>query len=244
MDRILKSIVRRLPGLPAALQRWRDAAERRQLAGRSPQAVFDEYFRRNTWGGRASRSGRGSDPEQTRVLVRTLPVLWNDFGVRRVLDLPCGDFQWMRQVDLRGVQYIGGDIVPALVEANQRAHARPGVSFEQIDLLQGPLPAADLVLCRDCLVHLSFDDARQALATIAAGDATWLLTTTFGAHLANTDIVTGQWRPLNLRLAPFELPTPVHTIVEQCTEGDGRYADKSLALWRVRDLRAALNKNS
>jgi SAM-dependent methyltransferase len=244
VDPILKSIARRLPGLPAVVRRLREAAERRRLAGRSPQAIFDEYFQRNTWGGRTSRSGRGSDADQTRVLVEALPALWADLGVRRVLDVPCGDFEWMRRVDLGTVQYVGGDIVPALVDANRRAFARPGVQFQTLDLLRDPLPSTDLVLCRDCLVHLSFADARRALAGIAASDATWCLLTTFTERSANADIVTGQWRPLNLTLPPFDLPPPTIDIVERCTEGDGQYADKALALWRVQDLRRAIDNSA
>lgn len=244
MDTLLKALARRLPGVPTAVRHLRAAAERRRLAGRSPQAIFDEYFRRNTWGGRASRSGRGSDPDQTRVLVEALPALWADLGVRRVLDVPCGDFEWMRRVDLGGVQYVGGDIVPALVEANRRAFARPGVQFQPLDLLRDTLPQADLVLCRDCLVHLSYADARRALAGIAASGATWCLLTTFTERRENADIVTGQWRPLNLTLPPFDLPPPALTIVERCTEGEGQYADKALALWRVQDLRRSDNNSA
>lgn len=241
MNPFIKSVAHRVPGLAAAWARWQSRAERDQLAGRSSQAIFNDYFQRNTWGGRASRSGRGSDPEQTRAIVQALPALWAELGVRHVLDVPCGDFQWMQRVDLSAVRYTGGDIVERLIEANRGQHSRPGVSFETLDLLQGPLPPADLLLCRDCLVHLSFADARQALANIAQSDIRWLLTTTFPSRPANADIATGQWRPLNLMLAPFKLPPPTLTVVEHCTEGDGQYADKALALWRVDLVRSALN---
>jgi hypothetical protein len=97
-------------------------------------------------------------------------------------------------------------------------------------------PAADLLLCRDCLVHLSFADIDKALRNIRRSSLAYLLTTTFPAESVNADIVTGDWRPLNLQAAPFNLPTPVELINEGCTEGDGAFADKSLGLWRIRDL--------
>ncbi len=240
----MRSLVRRLPGLAAALARWRARSERQQLSGRSPQAIFDEYFQRNTWGGRGSRSGRGSDRGQTRALVQALPPLWAELGVRHVLDLPCGDFHWMQDVDLDAVRYTGGDIVASLVDDNRRRHARDKVEFQTLDLLQGPLPEADLLLCRDCLVHLSFADARRALRTIANSDVRWLLSTTFHARTANADIATGQWRPINLRLPPFNLPEPTRVIDEACTESNGAYADKTLALWRIEDVRRAVNHSA
>jgi hypothetical protein len=57
------------------------------------------------------------------------------------------------------------------------------------------------------------------------------LTTTFVDHADNVDIVTGEWRPLNLERAPFGFPPPHRTIDEKCLHSGGIYADKRLALW-------------
>ena len=99
-----------------------------------------------------------------------------------------------------------------------------------------PLPRADVLLCRDALVHLSFADIRRVLRNVRASGTAYLLTTTFPGHAVNEDIVSGDWRLLNLEHAPFAFPPPRALIVEGCTEGSGRFADKSLALWRVEDL--------
>ena len=71
-------------------------------------------------------------------------------------------------------------------------------------------------------------------------EATYLLTTIYTDRSDNKDIVTGQWRPLNLLAAPFELPEPLECINEGSTERNGIYADKSLLLWRIADLRDRL----
>jgi hypothetical protein len=39
-------------------------------------------------------------------------------------------------------------------------------------------------------------------------------------------------------IAPFGFPNPIKLVVEGCTEAGGRYADQSLALWRLIDIRA------
>jgi hypothetical protein len=65
--------------------------------------VFTNIFRQNRWGGFASVSGTGSDLVQTRVLIRELPLLFYDLEVNVVLDIPCGDFHWMKKVDLSGI---------------------------------------------------------------------------------------------------------------------------------------------
>jgi hypothetical protein len=98
------------------------------------------------------------------------------------------------------------------------------------------LPAADLLFCRDCLVHLSYGDIRKALENVRRSRIRYILTTTFPGNQANTDIQTGDWRPLHFQLAPFRFPPPLLLINEGCTEGNGSFADKSLGLWRVAEL--------
>jgi hypothetical protein len=105
-----------------------------------------------------------------------------------------------------------------------------------LDLTRSPLPPADLLLCRDCLVHLSYTDIAEAIDNVRRSTIEYLLTTTFTAESGFRDIVTGDWRPLNLETPPFSFPRPVELLREQCTEQNGAFADKSLGLWRVRDL--------
>lgn len=194
---------------------------------------FDRIVRTNLWGAQ-SRSGLGSELAATSRLRAVLPSFLARHGVRSLLDAPCGDFGWLSKVDL-GVSYTGADIVPSLVDENERRYGGPsaGRRFVTLDLTKDALPHADLVLCRDCLVHLSFDNIGRALANIQASGATYLLTTTFLEHDANTDIEDGDWRMLNLERAPFNLPPPIDVLVEDCEEGDGAYADKALGLWRA-----------
>jgi hypothetical protein len=140
----------------------------------------------------------------------------------------------MAAVDLPGVRYIGADLLPEVVA--RAAERSPGREFLQLDLTASPLPPADLLLCRDCLVHLSFADIAGALTNIRRADVRFLLATTFPLEPANRDIRTGDWRPLNLELAPFDFPPALELLDEGCTEHGGVFADKSLGLWRVADL--------
>ena len=237
----LRNFVRSLPVLPAAYRAVRTRWQGRKLAGRPIHEVFGEIYRSNFWGSDASLSGTGSDARQTARITRELPGLWRRIGVQKVLDVPCGDFHWMQNVALDGIEYVGGDIVPELIQRNRTSFAREGVHFAVLNLTEDTLPPCDLVFCRDCLVHLSYRDIWAALRTVAASEARFLLTTTFTERSRNQDIRTGQWRPLNLQAPPFNLGPPLELLVEGCTEGDGAYADKSLGLWRVEDIRAKLS---
>jgi hypothetical protein len=203
------------------------------------EEVFTDIFHRNYWGGLRSRSGSGSDAFQAQVLVRALPALLRELGVTTLLDIPCGDFEWMRAIDLGAVSYVGADIVPELVARNRAAHSGPGREFRHLDLLRDALPRVGLILCRDCLVHFSLADIHRALANIRASGSRYVLTTTFTSRRANPDIVTGQWRPINLQAPPFSLPPPLRVIDEQCTEEEGAYQDKSLGLWELAVIAAS-----
>ncbi len=208
----------------------------RQKEGDKPvEEVFNHIFETNHWAGN-SRSGVGSGDDQTAEIKRQLPGILKQLGVQSFLDVPCGDFNWLSEVGLPVSQYIGGDIVPALVEQNRLKFDRPDRQFLVLNLLADPLPNADLLFCRDCLVHLSNSDVLQAVANIKKRKITYLMTTTFPDSDENEDITTGDWRIVNLQKSPFSFPPPLLLLNEQCAEGNGTYADKSLGVWKVADL--------
>ncbi len=240
--RSMKQLAKRIPLLPNVYRTVRAWHEGRRLRSMTVEARFVEIFRNNGWAGTESVSGLGSDSQQTRIIRRELPPLLRALNVCSVLDLPCGDYAWMRDVDLDGIDYLGADIVSELIENCSKHYAKNGVRFRQLNLLTDELPKVDLVFCRDCLVHLSVDDIFMALRRICASQSEYLLTTTFPGRTENRDIVTGQWRAINLELPPFELPKPRMVIVEGCTEFDGDWADKSLALWKIDDIEECISQ--
>lgn len=209
---------------------------RHRRNGDSPKEVFTAIFTQNRWGDKESVSGPGSNLQQTETIRQELPRLWRELNVRTVLDIPCGDFNWMRHVDMGNFVYIGGDIVPKLVASNNAAFGSTSRSFVVLDMLAGNLPTVDCILCRDCLVHFSKEHVLTALANIKASGSRYLLTTTYPAQWRNLPIITGEWQPLNLQIAPFWLSAPLYLINENSSEYAGAYVDKSLALWRISDI--------
>ena len=127
--------------------------------------------------------------------------------------------------------YTGVDVVPELIDDLRRRPARREISRNYLlaDITRHSLPRADAILCRDCLGHLSFANIAAAIANFRLSGSEWLVTTTFPELRTNIDCEDGDWRALNLALAPFNWGPAVHPLVEGCTEGDGGWADKSLA---------------
>jgi hypothetical protein len=207
-------------------------------AGRhlTTKETFNEIFQSNHWSSKSSKSGTGSEDIQTREIRLQIPRLVEELDIKKFLDIPCGDFSWFSKMNLNLDQYIGGDIIEAIVSKNRSLFNLQNVEFISINLIDDELPKADIILCRDCFVHFSFYDINKAIENIKRSEIKYLLTTTFPACDQNIDIVTGDWRIVNLEKAPFNFPTPIKMINENCTEGNGTYADKSLGLWQINQL--------
>ncbi|KAB0644838.1 class I SAM-dependent methyltransferase [Burkholderia latens] len=212
--------------------------------------VFQRIHDERAWHSTESISGWGSELRNTAQLIRELPGLLRRFGVKSILDVPCGDFNWMRHVDLAGIDYTGADIVPDLVVANSRMWAAENRRFLHLNLLEDELPDADLILCRDCLFHFSHADVFRALARFANTSARYLLTTTFiyQSYPRNADIETGGWTAINLEMLPYSLEAPLALLIEGSQEsiiygseiGSVPMWDRCLGLWSIDAVRKRL----
>jgi hypothetical protein len=237
MERKLRVVARR--GLPLLMPGYRQFVEwRHSTRSRSRERLFTRYFHSNHWGGESSLSGEGSDLEQTAALRAALPSVLNELGVRSLLDAPCGDYHWMLHVDLELDRYIGGDIVYDLVRHLQASYGCDGIEFVHLDVSKDPLPQADAILCRDCLVHFSFRQIDATVRNFKRSGAKYLLATTFPDTSMNRDIITGDWRRLNPCAPPLNWPEPLMVITERCTQANSRFADKSLGVWKLASLRS------
>ena len=216
------------PTWPRFLRADPDRERRRQ--------IFAGIFQHNGWGDIESASGPGSNVARASLFRADLEALVRDLGVGTLLDAPCGDFNWLSTFDLPLERYTGVDIVPALIARNRAAFGTRRRRFLLRDMVSDRLPRADLILCRDGLVHLTNAEIAATLENFRRTGAIWLLATTFVDRRENQDIATGGWQPLNLAAAPFCLPPPLRLIDEQCTGYGGAYRDKRLGLWRLTDM--------
>jgi len=219
---------------PAVLAHHRFCENRDSFFGLDLAQRFRRIHDTNLWGAAESLSGLGSEIDATAVLRAELPPLLDRLGATSLLDAPCGDAGWINRANL-GVRYVGVDIVPALIESLQ---ARAGANdirgeYHLADIAGDTLPRCDAILCRDCLVHLSFANIARAVANFARSGAVWLIATTFPDWQANVDCEDGDWRALNFERAPFDWGPPVELLNENCLEAGGGWRDKSLGVWRL-----------
>lgn len=198
--------------------------------------IFTRIYQHNGWGNSETTSGSGSSIFNTVAIRRELPFVIKELGVRSMIDVPCGDHHWMREVTLDIDEYIGADIVPELVERNSRTSGSERKRFCHLDVTRDALPRVDLIFCRDCFVHFSFADIRRSLQTMRQSRSIYLMTTTFTGIEENYDIDTGDWRPLNLQRRLFQFPAPLLIVREHGIWDGGEDSDKCMGVWNINDL--------
>lgn len=211
-----------------------------KLKDRDAGEIFSDIYKENVWENDESVSGDGSTLEYTANLRKELPMLFEKFAIKSILDAPCGDYNWFRYVPRDGVEYAGGEVVKALVDGNNEKYRDANTSFVELDIIKDELPNCDLWFCRDVLFHFSFADIFRTMENFLNSDIKYLFTTTHTKCYKNTDILTGQFRLLNLRLAPFDLPEPIYSI-EDWIEG---FPERQMYLWTREAIADALKKRS
>lgn len=191
---------------------------------------FAEIYRIGYWGrgDMESLSGEGSTLAATSTVRGRLRDALVNLKAQSLLDVGCGDFNWMGKVDLP-CKYIGIDIVPEVVAQVIERYGADDRTFLCLDAVTDRIPPADVVLCREVLFHLSFHDALKLIKNIRMSGARYLMATSDPSTARNTDIPTGAYRDINLERRPYDLG-PCESMIP---DGDGPNPDRVLGIWRL-----------
>lgn len=205
------------------------------------RTVFESIILLNRWSGDESRSGPGSSLAYTVNLRSQLPTFVETFGVKRFFDAPCGDFHWMKEVNFpAGVAYVGGDIAPSLIAANNERYFAASRRFLKFDIISDEFPDSDVWFCRDCLFHLPNSSIFEALRNFARSRIGLLMMTN---HLnttgfRNVDIEAGEFRLLDFHSEPFNLPREALFRVADYIHP---YPQREMCVWTREQIVAALD---
>lgn len=183
---------------------------------------FTYIYSSHYWPSKESVSGPGSEIENTKNIRKELIKLIQKYNIKRFLDIPCGDFNWIKNIIDKNVKYIGGDIVKDLIDQNNEKFSQPNVQFIEIDIIKDKLPSADIILCRDCLIHFSYENIKKFFNNFINSEIDYILVTSYESNknnlAQNYDINDGDFRPLFLMKHPFNLPTPLAKIADKDVE--------------------------
>ena len=155
--------------LPEALLKWYRRRKLLRLRARNKvidtKEVFTKIYANNEWGGEAGTfcSGSGSQPMVAQEYCEMVKEFVIQHKVATVLDLGCGDFNVGKNIQVQGVKYVGVDIVEPLIARNIYEYGSKNIEFSCLDIIKDELPAADLVLLRQVLQHLSNEQILKIL---------------------------------------------------------------------------------
>ena len=174
---------------------------------KSVEKRFSDIFNDNYWLDGESKSGSGSSLSTTKNIRTILPKIFDKFFIKKIFDAPCGDFNWMFHVLKNNkIDYLGADIVDNLIILNKKKYENNKIKFKKLDIRFDKLPKSDLMICRDCLSHFSYDDIYLFFNNFISSEIKYLLLT---SHLndklkfKNKDIVTADFRLIDFFSEPF-----------------------------------------
>jgi SAM-dependent methyltransferase len=190
------------------------------LSLKSSKERFDFIYKTNFWGSTESLSGGGSEIRNTGNIRKQIKDIINKYNIKKILDAPCGDFNWIKLIIDDRLEYIGADIVENLILKNINDYKSKNINFVTLDITKDKLPDADLMLCRDCLIHLSNLSIKKFIQNFKNSKIKYLLLTSYETKkddlgFKNKDIQDGDFRSINLLKPPFRLPNPLLKILDR-----------------------------
>jgi SAM-dependent methyltransferase len=167
------------------------------------EMVFTDIYDRDCWGG----SGTGSQIENARGYVALVQEFLKEKGIETVTDVGCGDWQFSQYINWDQVQYTGYDVVKSVIEKNQIAFGKSWIRFVQANAINENLPQADLLLCKDVLQHLPYEDIWKLIHQLHKFKHCFITNDVNPDTLTcnNCDIKRGDYRVLDLTKPPFNL---------------------------------------
>ncbi len=190
-------------------------------------AMWEKYRKR----GGEDQSGKGSTFDSTKHIIEHLHIILKQFNIKSISDAPCGSYHWMHKIDLTGIEYIGYDINKGVLDFNKKNY--PNVTFKEFDIVNQVLPKSDLIICRDCLFHLSFKFGIKTLTNFNKSKSKYLLATNHPNVDKNNDLTEKQleneygWRKINLMKFPYhKCDKPLYRFEEP-------EWDREMCLWKI-----------
>jgi SAM-dependent methyltransferase len=170
--------------------------------------TFNRIYAKRDWGKDVTGkgiSGPGSTLEITVEYRAYVEGFMKKHAVKSVVDAGCGDWSFSSAMDWGDASYLGVDIASDVIEAVRKKHEKGKIKFEVGDITED-LPAADLLISKDVLQHLSNELIHKFIKNnLRKGKYKWVILTNDRSSENNRDIRTGEHRGIDLTAPPFEV---------------------------------------
>lgn len=170
-------------------------------------STFNRIYAEGTWGKDSAgkgTSGSGSTLEITREYRAYIETFIRKHAVKSIIDAGSGDWSFSAAIDWGDASYLGIDIASDIVEAVRKNHETSKIKFQVGDITED-LPAADLLISKDVLQHLSNQLIHKFIKNnLTKNKYKWVILT-HGRSSENHDISDGGYRGIDLSAPPFEV---------------------------------------
>jgi SAM-dependent methyltransferase len=158
-----------------------------------------------------SPSGPGSAKHAAATCLALIDVVVNEYAIRSIVDLGCGDWNWMQHAKWRSseiIYYEGREAHPGLVRKLTMQFGNERTRFRVADICSTPLP--NVVICRDVLFHLPLELAELIIGRLQTNRALFISTSFLDIERnigiqPYLPIENWGFYPINLDAAPFNL---------------------------------------
>jgi len=170
-------------------------------------STFNRIYAEGTWGKDSAgkgTSGSGSTLEITREYRAYIEEFIKKHAVKSVIAAGSGDWGFSAAINWGDASYLGIDIASDVVEAVRKNHETAKIKFQVGDITED-LPAADLLISKDVLQHLSNELIHKFIKNnLRTNKYKWVILT-HGRSSENREISNGGYRGIDLSAPPFEV---------------------------------------
>jgi len=226
-EKRLKAHAAKTPLVPVNWKNWTTAED----INNPIQSAFIQIYETNSWGG-----GLGSGPGSALTFTTHIRCYMHNlilaFNIQTIIDAPCGDLWWMSYFlsEHPNLNYIGVDIVPAVINHHKDVHSRHNREFYVGDLTNTQMfsnikanskvwKGNTMIMTRHAIEHNKAADQIVILKNIHDSKANYFFGTSHvDTHVQQFTDKSGGFSAANFRLAPYNLPPPIEYMYEQSKE--------------------------
>jgi SAM-dependent methyltransferase len=182
--------------------------------------VFKNIYENRLWSGanlNIPLSGPGSLPDRAIPYVRFTKEVISNLQITSVLDVGHGDWEMWESYKFEDVRYVGVDVVEGLSNKLEKIYGSATRTFFPIDITNTLPPDADLLICKDTLMHLPNRDIIYFLRNlkkfkylIICNDVNFV-----SSKLNNYDIKSVEYRGIDLESLPYARNLRRYRLIEK-----------------------------
>lgn len=182
-----------------------------KLYPKTDKQIFTEIYETNYWGG-GKGSGEGSVRKNAIPFLEYLQKFITTSGIASIVDVGCGDWELMKYINIpKNVNYLGLDLVEKVIADNTRDYARNNVRFKVVNEVEDLVSySGDLLIMKDVMQHWNISTILYVINNVIPNFKYAILVNDFKeinqkSINYNSDISTGEARPLDLEVPPFSM---------------------------------------